>query len=84
VAAAAEEMQASIREISKNTNDSARVARSAVDMADSANEGMKKLETSSREIDKVIKVINSIAQQTNLLALNADSYRLKQSRRKRA
>ena len=71
VAAASVEMQASIREISKNMNDSARVARSAVDMADAANGSMKKLETSSREIDKVIKVINSIAQQTNLLALNA-------------
>lgn len=71
VAAAAEQMQASIREISKNANDSAKVAKNAVGMAQSTNETMKKLGTSSREIGNVIKVINSIAQQTNLLALNA-------------
>ena len=71
VAAAAEQMQASIREISKNANDSARVAKNAVGMAQSTNDTMKKLGTSSHEIGNVIKVINSIAQQTNLLALNA-------------
>lgn len=71
VAAAAEQMQASIREISKSANDSAKVARGAVEMAESANGSMKKLENSSLKIDQVIKVINSIAQQTNLLALNA-------------
>ena len=71
VASAASQVQESIREISKNANDSAGVARNAVDVTESAKESMKKLETSSREIHKVIKVINSIAQQTNLLALNA-------------
>jgi methyl-accepting chemotaxis protein len=71
VAAAAEQMQASIREISKSANDSAKVAKNAVSMAQSTNDTMKKLGTSSREIGNVIKVINSIAQQTNLLALNA-------------
>jgi len=71
VADASSQVQGSIREISKNANDSAAVAKSAVDVAESAKESMKKLETSSREIDKVNKVINSIAQQTNLLALNA-------------
>ena len=71
VAAAAEEMQASIREISKNANDSARVAKNAVGVAEATNDTMKKLGASSHEIGNVIKVINSIAQQTNLLALNA-------------
>jgi len=71
VAAAVEEMQASIREISKNANDSARVAKNAVETAGATNETMKKLGASSGEIGNVIKVINSIAQQTNLLALNA-------------
>jgi hypothetical protein len=71
VATASEEMQASIREISKNANDSARVAKNAVSVAQSTNETMKKLGQSSQEIGNVIKVITSIAQQTNLLALNA-------------
>jgi PAS domain S-box-containing protein len=71
VAAAASQMQVSIREISKNANDSTAVAKDAVELAESAKDSMKKLETSSREIHKVNKVINSIAQQTNLLALNA-------------
>jgi PAS domain S-box-containing protein len=71
VARAVSEVQVSIREISKNANDSRAVAKNAVDLAASAKDSMKKLETSSREIHKVNKVINSIAQQTNLLALNA-------------
>jgi hypothetical protein len=64
-------MQASIREISKNANESARVAKNAVSVAHSTNETVKKLGESSQEIGNVIKVITSIAQQTNLLALNA-------------
>jgi len=71
VATASEEMQASIREISKNANDSARVAKHAVNVASSTTETMKRLGESSQEIGNVIKVITSIAQQTNLLALNA-------------
>ena len=71
VAAGTEEMGASIREIAKNVNEAARVATSAVKMAESTNETVAKLGQSSVEIGKVIKVITSIAQQTNLLALNA-------------
>jgi methyl-accepting chemotaxis protein len=71
VASASEQMQVSIREISKNANDSARVAKNAVNVASTTNDTMKKLGESSREIGNVIKVITSIAQQTNLLALNA-------------
>ena len=71
VAAAAEEMGASIKEIAKNANEAARVATSAVKVAQTTNETVAKLGTSSAEIGNVIKVITSIAQQTNLLALNA-------------
>jgi methyl-accepting chemotaxis protein len=71
VATASEQMQASIREIAKNANESARVAKNAVNVAQSTNVTVKKLGESSQEIGNVIKVITSIAQQTNLLALNA-------------
>jgi len=71
VAAAAEQMQASIREISKNATESANVAKNAVRAAQVTNETVRKLGESSKEIGNVIKVITSIAQQTNLLALNA-------------
>ena len=71
VATGGEEMLASIREIAKNSNESARVAKNAVSMAENANQTVSKLGESSVEIGKVIKVITSIAQQTNLLALNA-------------
>jgi chemotaxis signal transduction protein len=71
VASASQQMQASIREIAKNANESARVAKNAVSVAHTTNETVKKLGESSQEIGNVIKVITSIAQQTNLLALNA-------------
>jgi len=71
VATSAEEMSASVKEIAKNASEAARVATTAVRVADDTNRTIKKLGESSLEIGKVIKVITSIAQQTNLLALNA-------------
>jgi methyl-accepting chemotaxis protein len=64
-------MLASIREISKSASEAARVAKSAVTLANATTQTISKLGISSQEIGKVIKVITSIAQQTNLLALNA-------------
>jgi methyl-accepting chemotaxis protein len=71
VSTGSEAMLSSIREISKSAHDAARIARTAVGTADSANKTVGKLGDSSVEIGKVIKVITSIAEQTNLLALNA-------------
>jgi methyl-accepting chemotaxis protein len=71
VAAGSDEMGASIREIAQNANDAAQVASSAVGVAQSTNETVAKLGTSSAEIGDVVKVITAIAEQTNLLALNA-------------
>jgi methyl-accepting chemotaxis protein len=71
VATGTEEMGASIKEIAQNANEAARIAGDAVNVAETANETVGKLGTSSAEIGQVIKVITSIAEQTNLLALNA-------------
>lgn len=71
VAVGTEEMSASIREIAVNASEAAKIANHAVGVAKSTNDIVTKLGTSSSEIGKVIKVINSIAEQTNLLALNA-------------
>ncbi|WP_369135959.1 methyl-accepting chemotaxis protein, partial [Modestobacter sp. I12A-02662] len=71
VAAGAEQMGASIREISQNANEAARVAAQAVTEAQATTETITKLGLSSQEIGNVVKVITSIAEQTNLLALNA-------------
>jgi len=71
VATATEEMSASIREIATNTTNASAIAARAVSAAQTANDTISKLGTSSAEIGMVIKVINSIAAQTNLLALNA-------------
>ncbi|WP_433291832.1 methyl-accepting chemotaxis protein [Actinoplanes sp. CA-030573] len=71
VAAGSDEMGASIREIAENANNAAQVASSAVGVAQSTNDTVAKLGTSSEEIGNVVKVITQIAEQTNLLALNA-------------
>jgi methyl-accepting chemotaxis protein len=71
VATGTEELSASIREISGSTAEAARVATSAVTVADAAGTTVSRLSDSSTEIGDVVKVINGIAEQTNLLALNA-------------
>ena len=71
VATGAEEMGASIREIAQNAAEAARVAGTAVQVAQDTNATVAKLGASSKEISEVVKVITSIAEQTNLLALNA-------------
>jgi methyl-accepting chemotaxis protein len=71
VATGSEGMLASIRELSRNANEAARVAKHAVGVAETTNHAVGKLGESSLEIGEVVKVIASIAQQTNLLALNA-------------
>ncbi len=71
VASGTEEMTTSIKEISQSATEAARVAGSAVEVAEKTNATVSKLGDSSEEIGQVIKVITSIAEQTNLLALNA-------------
>ncbi len=71
VATSTDEMNSSIKNISKDTHEAARVVETAVKAADVARATIEKLGGSSLEIGNVVKVITSIAEQTNLLALNA-------------
>lgn len=71
LAAATEEMGASIREISSSSTSAAGVASQAVRMSDQASQCIRRLGARSVEIGNMLKTITSIAQQTNLLALNA-------------
>ncbi|WP_150525424.1 methyl-accepting chemotaxis protein [Roseibium sediminis] len=71
VAAASEELVASIAEIGRQVQLAGEVARKAVDEADQSNQIMAGLSADAQEIGTVIELIDSIANQTNLLALNA-------------
>jgi methyl-accepting chemotaxis protein len=70
-ASAAEELSASIGEISRYTETSLDVSGKAVENANAADKGMQRLAAAVAEIGSVIDLITSIAEQTNLLALNA-------------
>lgn len=71
VATAIEEMSSSLNEVSRNCQKESQIAGDANNQAKSTRELMFRLNVSSREIGKIIEVINDIADQTNLLALNA-------------
>ena len=71
VAAGAEQMGASIREIASNAAEASEVAARRSTAAETTTATVAKLGDSSAEIGNVVKVITCIAEQTNLLALNA-------------
>jgi methyl-accepting chemotaxis protein len=71
VAAAAEELSASIGDISKQASHAAGIASRAVDQARQTDGTVQGLAQSASRIGEVVGLINSIAAQTNLLALNA-------------
>lgn len=71
VAAASEQMLASIREISRQVAEAAQIATQAVAQTHEADRTIASVAKAAGEIGDVVKLINQIAGQTNLLALNA-------------
>jgi len=71
VAAAVEELDASIAEIGKHVDQSAHVASEAASQAGRTNAEVKGLAEAAQKIGEVVTLISDIAAQTNLLALNA-------------
>jgi len=71
VASASEELTASVSEISRQVQESSRVASDAVDQARKTNDRVGQLSKAAARIGDVVELINTIAGQTNLLALNA-------------
>jgi len=71
VASATEEMASSVSEISRQVQDSARIANEAVVEARKTNDRVGELAHAASRIGDVVELINSIAARTNLLALNA-------------
>ncbi|NVN86799.1 MAG: HAMP domain-containing protein [Rhodopseudomonas sp.] len=71
VAAAIEQLNASVNEIAQRVNESAKVSGSALDQANNTNAQVNGLAEAAQRIGDVVKLISEIAAQTNLLALNA-------------
>jgi methyl-accepting chemotaxis protein len=71
VAAATEEMTASIQEISQRMSQSRSASDSAQQNTDTADEATRRLSKSADAMSGIVQIIQEIASQINLLALNA-------------
>jgi methyl-accepting chemotaxis protein len=71
VAIATEQLIASVDEISRQVQESRRIAREAVTQAEQTDNRIAELTRAAGRIGDVVKLITEIADQTNLLALNA-------------
>src|SRR4051812_32531504 len=71
VATATEELSSSVNEISRQVQESARMAGEAVTQARTTTVRVSELSVAATRIGDVVELINTIAGQTNLLALNA-------------
>ncbi len=71
IAAATEELSASIAEISRQVAQSAQISLRAVEETQQTDETVRGLAESAGRIGDVVSLISNIAAQTNLLALNA-------------
>ena len=68
---ATEEMTSSVTEISRQVQESSRIAGEAVAQAKKTDSRINELSQAAGRIGDVVKLITAIAEQTNLLALNA-------------
>ena len=71
VAAGAEELNASVREISAAMTKSKQTASTAVDQVESADQQAQRLSAASESMSSIVGLIGNITGQINLLALNA-------------
>jgi methyl-accepting chemotaxis protein len=71
VAAASEELTASISEIGRQVTQASQVAKAAAQESEITNQKVLALASAAQKIEEVVAFINQIASQTNLLALNA-------------
>lgn len=71
VASAAEELNSSITELSRQSQSSSDIADQASDEMKLASDTISSLVNSAESIGQIVDMINDIAEQTNLLALNA-------------
>ena len=71
VASAAEELAASIEEITRQLGQTQAVVSTTTDEAKVTNEKVSSLDSAAQKIGEVVNLIQDIAEQTNLLALNA-------------
>ena len=71
VAAGAEELNASVREISAAMSKSRDTAMTAVDRVEAADQQAKRLSEAAESMSSIVQLIGAITGQINLLALNA-------------
>lgn len=71
IAAAAEEMRATSKDVSENISKTRGITQNAVEQASDISDHINELGQRANEIGAVIEAINEISAQTNLLALNA-------------
>lgn len=71
IAAATEQMSATITEVSESTATANQITRKAVKNTAEANRQVNELGASAEQISKVMESITEISEQVNLLALNA-------------
>jgi methyl-accepting chemotaxis protein len=71
VASGAEELKASVREISETMTKSRQTASDAVDKVEAADQQAQRLSAASESMGGIVELIGSITGQINLLALNA-------------